>query len=560
MRSRRPRLVPIALAAALALTAAAAPAPAAAQSPRGALVRIPYEAEEGTLTPYTFRSAYPLVTLVYDTLLWRDRNGVPRPWLARSVRTSADGRRLTIRLARGARWHDDVALTAADVAFTLAYVRRTHHPRFTSQLRELAGLTVTGRHSLVIRLRRPSPGFRDQPLADVPILPRHIWSRQPPGVAPPGLPVGSGPYRLVRHDRGRLYRFAANDRYFRGVPGVRRIDVPIMGVDSRTLTEAFERGRVDLVRQRYLTAQPGLLERAGIAQVSGSGYLGIVLAFNLRRPVFRDLALRRAVSQALEPRRIARTVAGAINPIEPALRGLLHPRSRWATRETLHDPDVAAAQSVLQRLDGRPLRVLTSRDDAALRATAREVVRALRRAGLRATLDARRRPTYEDALGLDHARPDFELAIAASPPLASYDPDYLRAMFGAGGELNYGGYRSARFERLADRVTTTRGMRARRAAVADELRLLARDVPVVPLFFEAPIFVYRRAAWDGWTYIAGAGILDKRSFVARPPARSAGATAAPRDEARMGLLGYIAIGLFALAVMVVAVGSVRRRR
>ncbi|MGH2917810.1 MAG: ABC transporter substrate-binding protein [Solirubrobacteraceae bacterium] len=89
---------------------------------------------------------------------------MPRPWLARSIRTSADGRRLTVRLARGARWHDGEPLTAADVAFTFEYMQTHAHPRFTPQLRALAGVDVVARDRLVIRLRRRSPGIRDQPL------------------------------------------------------------------------------------------------------------------------------------------------------------------------------------------------------------------------------------------------------------------------------------------------------------------------------------------------------------------------------------------------------------
>jgi hypothetical protein len=166
------------------------------------------------------------------------------------------------------------------------------------------------------------------------------------------------------------------------------------------------------------------------------------------------------------------------------------------------------------------------------------------------------------AVGQDRTGEDFELAIWVSPPLASYDPDYLRLVFGRGGPLNYSGYRSAAFDRLADRVTTARPMPARRAAVADELRLLARDVPVVPLFFAEPVFIYRRAAWDGWTFIAGSGIIDKRSFMAAPARRPEPATApVPVDDGgRIGPLGFVALGLLGLAVAVVLVGSVRRRR
>ncbi len=54
--------------------------PGAAQPPPQKVVRLPVPKYDGTLTPYTFELGYPLVTLVYDTLMLRDAEGVPRPW------------------------------------------------------------------------------------------------------------------------------------------------------------------------------------------------------------------------------------------------------------------------------------------------------------------------------------------------------------------------------------------------------------------------------------------------------------------------------------------------
>ncbi len=539
--------------------ACVAVAPAHAQDGQVPAVRIPYEGGDGTLTPYTFTRAYGLMTLVYDTLLWRDERGVPRPWLARSVQTSADGRRLTVRLARGARWHDGADLTAADVAFTLRYVLAHEHPRFTPQLRAFAGVDVVSRHRLVIRLRHRAPGFLDQPLADLPILPRHIWSRLAAGrSSPSGRAIGSGPYRLVRRRRDGGYRLEASARYFRGRPAVRVIDLPV--VRAGDVAQAFEREDVDLVALRALIGPVGLLESRGIGIARGTSYRGRVLMFNLRRAPFDSPALRRAVAQSLHLPRIARRAAGSGAVIVPAERGYVHPGSRWAPREDLHAFDPAAARRVLA---GRSLRVLASRDEPRELLAAGEIVASLRRAGARARLVARSDEQIARAVGQDHERPDFDLALWSLYPLASYDPDFLRGVFGAGSRLNYGGYRSAAFERLADRVARSPSVRARRAAAHAQLRLLARDLPVVPLFFGEGLFAFRRAVYDRWVYVSGSGVLDKRSFVAGstrnvPPAATAPAGAA--DGTSIGVPGLIALGLLALALLVIVVGSMRSRR
>ena len=88
-----------------ALSALLLAAPVAAQD-RAEVVRIPFPEEDGTLTPYTFEVGYQLMSLMYDTVMWRDAEGVPRPWLAESVTRSGDGRTVTIRLRDGIRWQD----------------------------------------------------------------------------------------------------------------------------------------------------------------------------------------------------------------------------------------------------------------------------------------------------------------------------------------------------------------------------------------------------------------------------------------------------------------------
>jgi peptide/nickel transport system substrate-binding protein len=561
MRRARRTAIPLAGAAALLLTAAAlaasaAPASAQARERSAAVVRFPFPRDDGTLTPYTFELGYPLVTLIYDTITWRDATGIPRPWLARSVRTSGGGRRLSIRLRRGVRWHDGRPLTATDVAFTFRYMAARPHPRFTPQLRDVRRVVVRDRATVVIDLRRPSSGFLDQPLADMPILPRHLWEGLPAGSrAPEGLAVGSGPYRLVEHRPGRAYRFRANVRYFRGRPRARRIEVPIVG-DAERVLRAFERRRVDMIPVSLPERYAQRVDRLSIAVERGPLYLGTVLMLNLRRPPFDRPEARRAIAEALDLTRIARAVGQAV----PADRGYLHPASEWAPEAVLHRFDPSAARAALARLRLPEIRVLAPRNDPARREAGRQVVLALERAGTPARLEERSPAELSRAVGEDESGADFEAALWPSPPLASYDPAFLPTVFGSDDEragLNYSGYRSAAFDELARRVATTTDRAGRRRLVEEELRLLARDAPVVPLLFPEGAFAHRPAAYDGWTFVKGVGILDKRSFLPAGGEASRGPSGEPGDSSGSGAgwgfpLGPL--GLAALGLLVVALG------
>jgi peptide/nickel transport system substrate-binding protein len=538
------------------LSACLLAAPAAMAQDRAEVVRIPFPEEEGTLTPYTFEVGYQLMTLIYDTIMWRDAGGVPRPWLAESVTRSNDGRQVTIKLRDGIRWQDGRPLTASDVGFTFDFVRTHPHPRFTPQLDDIELVEVVDERTVVITLRRPALGFFDQPLSDLPILPRHIWEGLPEGLlAPPGSTVGSGPYELVDRRPGDSYVFRANPDYFKGRPLVERIEVPIIRTVERSL-QALTRQEVDMIPASLDPSIPAASVGRGIRVGEGDSYIGTVLLFNLRRPPFDDPGARRAVALALDPERIAAAVAGfGAGEAVAAENGYLHPNSRWAPDRVLQrfDPDaarVAVAEGALLRLT-----VLAPNNDPVRDRAGEEVVEALREVGAAARLQKLPFRRLAARIGLDRPGANFELAVWSAPSLASYDPSFLEAIFGSGSALNYGRYRSARFDQLAAMIDEAPTEEERREAVAAALGQLASDLPVVPLIYPEGAYAYAPEAYDGWVYVKGEGILDKRSFLPNDPAREPGADAPigdPLDTNGSGTGGWVWIVVGALAVAIVA--------
>ena len=101
-----------------------------------------------------------------------------------------------------------------------------------------------------------------------------------------------------------------------------------------------------------------------------------------------------------------------------------------------------------------------------------------------------------------------------------------------------------------------------------ELRLLARDAPAIPLFFSEGTFAFRPAIHNGWVFVKGAGILDKRSFLAgqpRAPSRAGTAAEEVEDDSdgSSWLLDVLRIAsLIALVIVLVlaAVALLSRRK
>lgn len=534
-------------------------------SPARSTVRIPFPDDEGSLTPYSYKTGYSLVTLIYDTLMWRDRDGVPKPWLARLVTTSPDGRTVTVNLVEGVHWHDGAPVTSEDVAFTFRFVAEHHQPRFTPEVADVQRVDAPDPLTAVITLREPVAGFADQPLADVPILPAHLWaSLAPDQDAPSGLPVGSGPYRLTDYHPGTSYSFDANLDYFKGPPAVSHIDVPIVPAAEDTLTR-FARGDLDMLPDNIPPQRVGEITGPETRILAGPTYLGTVLMFNLRQAPFDRTEVRRALAGAIDQAQVARAAGDAT----AADRGYLHPDSAWASSAVLYTPDLRAPPGAIAALSLPPVEILGPDDNPQQGAAGREVVAELDRAGVRATFKAVSPQELSKAVGEDGSDPTFQVAMWRTPALAAYDPSYLPRLFGSDpgiASLNYSGYASREFGELAQRVSTTVDPAGRHQAVDQIQRLLASDIPALPLYFASGAFAVHPAVYDGWVFVKGAGILDKQSFLgsrgspAPPRAATGPTTSTPGDDPSGGglPLGAIAIVLLGLGAIVAAVAWYRR--
>jgi peptide/nickel transport system substrate-binding protein len=538
---------------------AIAPAAGGATVPR---VRVPFPQADGTLTPYTFELGYPLMMLVYDSLMWRDPRGVPRPWLARSVTHRGDT--VVVHLRRGVRWQDGVPLTAADVVFTYRYMATHPHPRFTPELADLVDVEATGPGTVVFRLRAPSLGFEDQPLADVPIIPQHLWQGLPTGqLAPAGLPIGSGPYRLASYSPKSGYRFLANQHYFRATPAVREIDVPIIH-DAQAMFDSLANDTADAVP---LELAPDELDSVsgnlGVKVVTGDNYTGTVLLLNTAATPFDSPANRVAVAEAIDQQAIAAAIGagGESRLVIPADRGMIDPASPWAPPRPLRSyaPNDARVQLVGQ--GEPPITVLAPDNDPRALAAGQQVVRQLVAIGARAGLRSVTPGELDRAVGVNGYSPSYQAAIWSTPDLVSEDPSFLDALFGPPlrTPLNYSGYSSASFDAAAAAVEGAATPASRRRAVARELSVLAREVPAVPLYFTRGAYAYRPSVYDGWVYVKGTGILDKQSFLGAGAGPAAAAAAAPPpgavgsgQDSGASVLLYFGIGIACVLALAVA--------
>jgi peptide/nickel transport system substrate-binding protein len=259
---------------------------------------------------------------------------------------SPDGRRITYRIRTG-RWSDGAPFDARDVGFTIDALRnpRTAVPD-TSAVADVAGWSVSRPDTLVVRLRQPSAPFiasfltlgANDPFA---ILPRHIAAPYA-SLDRSSLdtnPVGLGPFRLLRWQRGEQLEFVRNPYYWRGPAASPRIDVAIVP-DAQTRLLLVRTGAIDLTE---VTGFGVDVARAipNTRLVSRTTNVVDYVQFNLHTPALHDVNVRRALAMAIDRKKLASAVyRGTLVPSDTVQ---LDPRYRADQRLPGYNPAAAAA-------------------------------------------------------------------------------------------------------------------------------------------------------------------------------------------------------------------------
>ena len=295
------------------------------------------------------------------------------PMLAESWTTSADGRRVDVKLRDGVRFSDDVPFTAADVVFSFD---AAYDPKAGSNLADtiMAGgkplkVEATGDHAVAITFPEPfAPGLRI--LDALPIYPRHKLEaalkagtfHQAWGVTtPPADLAGLGPFVLREYQPGQRMIFTRNPRYFdtaadgTPLPYLDRLVVDVIPDQSAELLR-LESGQLDTMTSEISPDAYAPLKRAadqgrvtltdvGVSRNADGLWFNLkpgALAGDPRAAWLQRDELRQAISLAVDRKVFADTVfLGAGVPIY----GAETPANKlwyWSgTPQTPHDPAAA---------------------------------------------------------------------------------------------------------------------------------------------------------------------------------------------------------------------------
>jgi len=246
---------------------------------------------------------------VFEGLTVIDGQGQIRPRLSTAWTVSPDGLTYEFALREGVRFHDGKPFNAQVAAFSLGRILQADSKNPQKPWYErIQSVEATAPLRLVVRLSQP-----DALLLFALAQPAAVMVH-PDTVASNGnRPNGTGPFRVVRWNKGESVAMERNEQYWGKAPtlrGARFLFAHTTAEMENMVSEGMVDGLLSVTRMsRHFVLRPDY--RTSTRNLEGK----IILAINNARPPFNDVRVRRALAQAIDRDRVAMELFGPQVPV-----------------------------------------------------------------------------------------------------------------------------------------------------------------------------------------------------------------------------------------------------
>ena len=286
-------------------------------APKGGVLKLAGAETFDTFNAYTTKGiAAAGLNLLYVSLLEKSQDEAFAMYqaLAESFEVADDRSAITFKLRQDATWSDGKPITADDVVWTFNTLISEGIPAYRAYYAHVAGVEALDERT--VKFTFDVTGNAELPLivGELTILPKHYWADKDFTATTLEKPVTSGPYRIGDFTQGRTITYErVADWWGAALPvykGRYNFDEIVYEYyrDQDVSLQAFFSGEFDF-RQEYTAklwatgydvpaVKKGNIVKKLIDNDLPQGMQGFVL--NLRRPIFQDKAVRKAMNYAFD--------------------------------------------------------------------------------------------------------------------------------------------------------------------------------------------------------------------------------------------------------------------
>jgi len=420
---------------------------------------------------------------------------------------------VTYTIKQKARWSDGRPISAADMIFTWqTYINPQNDMASRAGYEDIRRARARGQKRVTFFFRKPYAGWRDLFSGPQGIYPAHalrgedfnkVWERE---ITNPktGQPIASGPFMTQPggYQRGSQLVLVRNPRWWNGRAYLDRIVFRFL-TNTNTEIQQMRGGEVDAIYPQPQLELAELRGRAGLRVQSNAGttweHIDIQLG-EKGNPMLRRLYVRQAIAHGINRPALVNRLFGTIKPGLPVLHNtvFLSNDPRYERHFNIWNYNPNRSRQILERngcnrggdgiyvCGGQRLsfRFSTTTGNQR-RALAFEIIQAwMRQIGIELRADFARAAVL---FGPDYLYgSNYDLIMFAF--VGNPDPAGSVEIMRCGGDQNYQKYCNRNVTRLVNATRTTLDERRRARLFNDADRLMARDLPVLPLY-QLPTFL-----------------------------------------------------------------------
>jgi peptide/nickel transport system substrate-binding protein len=438
-------------------------------------------------TPWFYNRAGILEALVDVDFTGKLQPGVAASWKQTSPTA------WSITLKSGVKFHDGTPVNAAAIKFVL--------DRFAagSKAIPIASVEASGDGEVVITASKP--------VLNMPALlatPQTVVYAQSSMQGDKFVqPVGTGPYVFVYYDSGTgIVTCKANEDYWNGKPQIDTIINKYIP-DNQARIMALQSGEVDFIRTVSAESAKMLAANPDLEVVSDNVSRNRQIVFNTEKAPLNELAVRQAISYAIDRKAIITSVLGGFG--DPAV-GFFPPNlSSWGNPNLKgygYDKDKASSlldeagwkdtdNDGVRDKNGKKLELLleTYPDRPELAGVAQVVQAQLKAVGIKVTIEIKEYSATENSL---KAR-TFEMVLMARGLAFTPDPlialnDFTSKPTAAWSPV----YSNAKVDELMTQASQTTDPQKQQELINEVQSIIEQDAPAVFLNYYVEIDAYKK--------------------------------------------------------------------
>jgi peptide/nickel transport system substrate-binding protein len=411
-----------------------------------------------------------VLSLITESLLEMDENGVISPGLAESWEASGDSKEWTFKMRRGVMFHNGREMVADDVKKSYDHIRdpKTQSPK-RGNFDLIDRIEVVDRYTVKFYLKEPAAGFGAEYFGgNAPIIPPETFDTN--------RPVGTGPFEFVEWKPRQYLKAKRFKNYWRkGRPYLDEIIFRPITDDTVRYT-GLRTGDIDFDFSLDFAELPKLLKKPpeGVVLSVKGGSRWFYVNLQTQRGPLKDVRVRQAIAYAINKKDIMNGLTwGLARPEAQPYPST----SEWYMADVKdRETDLPQAKKLLEEAGyGKGLQLVTIvRNETPIMNLVTLLQAQLKQVGIDLSLEVMDRATHQRR----QTKHDFDVNPGH---LGFYaDPDAIYARYNSTGEPNnYGGYSNPDFDKLMEEGRRTANKPKRKEIYRKALLILNRDLPFV---------------------------------------------------------------------------------